>query len=201
MRFDLLTGLPQNTQLAISVRPIEGIALYQTIYKSAPAIFTVLLICTSDFAVTRPVAALRRASRRRHRLCAHGSVYSADRAAHCGRSGITIARGHVQGRLSIASSSFGYASVRCAVVRMIEQYSQPLVRAVPGPASPHRLTWNLWGAAVGSDGRGPTPSFFCATASFSSLELSDILCGTTVVSHVFSRGCCSALRPHGLSLA
>jgi hypothetical protein len=46
-----------------------------------------------------------------------------------------------------------------------------------------------------------TPSFFYATASFSSPELSDILCRTTVVSHVFSRGCCSALRPHGLSLA
>jgi hypothetical protein len=45
------------------------------------------------------------------------------------------------------------------------------------------------------------PSFFYATDSFSSPELSNILCRTTVVSHVFSRGCCSALRPHGLSLA
>src|SRR3979490_976849 len=57
------------------------------------------------------------------------------------------------------------------------------------------------GGAVGSDDEDGTRSFFYATASFSSPELSDILCRTTVVSHVFSRGCCSALRPHGLSLA
>jgi hypothetical protein len=54
--------------------------------------------------------------------------------------------------------------------------------------------------SVGMD-RDGTPSFFYAAASFSSPELSDILCRTTVISHVCSRGCCSALRPHGLSLA
>jgi hypothetical protein len=29
-------------------------------------------------------------------------------------------------------------------------------------------------------------------ASFSTTELTDILCGTTDIRHVFSRGCCSA---------
>ena len=53
----------------------------------------------------RGVRHRRRRSRRRHRFCAHDAIYPAvGRAAHCG---IAITRGRVQGRLSIASSSFG----------------------------------------------------------------------------------------------
>jgi hypothetical protein len=42
---------------------------------------------------------------------------------------------------------------------------------------------------VASDGM---PSFFCDAASFSSAGVPDLLRGTFWVSHLFSRGCCSA---------
>jgi hypothetical protein len=45
------------------------------------------------------------------------------------------------------------------------------------------------------------PSFFYAVVSFSSPGMPGLLCKIFEVSHVFSRGCCSARGPHGLSMA
>jgi hypothetical protein len=44
-------------------------------------------------------------------------------------------------------------------------------------------------------------AFSYAIASFSAPELADILCGTTDIRHVFSRGCCSSTDAPGLVMA